>query len=698
MSGFNQAAANAVKRHMDKVTGVMPTLILIALWCVVEMVPMVKFSSMVALVAMTGGFGGNPVAAFNHIRYFWSCLFAMSEVLLRAQLRVIKESPYYAIMMDSSTDIAGDDHVLIYIQYLLPNFAVATEYLCTIKVPNKTAASVYRGLMAVIETLGLSPQKLVAFASDGGSEYMGSQNGVGAQLKLLVCYLIHTHCVAHRAALAMADQVAHEIGDVLFGLSDIESVLRDVHALFGHSSKRQAEWRRFCTYTCPGVVTRFKFPMFNATRWMSRFDCVVVLTDDLPVLIKYLEKRGGDWAKGQAMLDRLRNPDLVAALMAARDILAHVQAFNAKMQKDGLLIHTVRQEVDALCDVLGSLVTGTGDARSYNSDEMRHSHNFFASYRKGKWTYKGGKRVGLADPDVKINMAAWYAFVQGLSQGIISSVRDRFPDGRLSKPWRIFDVSEYVGLPRGVLGRHFNGEFISLVGHFNNAKSPQKLWPELATTEGAAKLLEEFQAYKEIMWAQVKRFPFLSTQEAWAMIAKQHMPTLPHIIALAAIMFVIPVQTATVERGFSLHRVFKHRLTNRMRLITLDSLMRVKMLAPELCEFDLEAALAVVTECGGMRSGSHPLTIGQLFKAVCDLELPYTMADGVDLEGDEDALNWPSDDDSSDSDFEPAESDGEESSDDSMSVADSEGEVQAAVAAEMDSMRQMQEAMGLSTE
>ena len=44
----------------------------------------------------------------------------------------------------------------------------------------------------------------VAFVTDSGSEYSGTQNGVGKRLKdTYVDYLIHTHCVAHRAALVM---------------------------------------------------------------------------------------------------------------------------------------------------------------------------------------------------------------------------------------------------------------------------------------------------------------------------------------------------------------------------------------------------------------------------------------------------------------------------------------------------------------
>jgi hypothetical protein len=56
--------------------------------------------------------------------------------------------------------------------------------------------------------------------------------------------------------------------------------------------------------------------------------------------------------------------------------------------------------------------------------------------------------------------------------------------------------------------------------------------------------------------------------------------SLPHIFSLLCVMLTMPIQTATVERGFSTHRVIKDRLSNRMGIKMLDSKMRVRMLMP----------------------------------------------------------------------------------------------------------------------
>jgi hypothetical protein len=61
------------------------------------------------------------------------------------------------------------------------------------------------------------------------------------------------------------------------------------------------------------------------------------------------------------------------------------------------------------------------------------------------------------------------------------------------------------------------------------------------------------------------------------------------MLPFAEAMFCVPVETTCVERGFSEHRVIKHRLTNRLRVVTVDSLMRVSILASSVESFDYAA-------------------------------------------------------------------------------------------------------------
>ena len=63
----------------------------------------------------------------------------------------------------------------------------------------------------------------------------------------------------------------------------------------------------------------------------------------------------------------------------------------------------------------------------------------------------------------------------------------------------------------------------------------------------------------------------------------------PDITDLMQIMFVIPAQTAVVERGSSMHKIIKNRPKKRVRIMTLDPLLRVQMLC-SMKKLDVDAA------------------------------------------------------------------------------------------------------------
>ena len=108
--------------------------------------------------------------------------------------------------------------------------------------------------------------------------------------------------------------------------------------------------------------------------------------------------------------------------------------------------------------------------------------------------------------------------------------------------------------------------------------------------EFMAVLDDEFMKCKRIMrkmivdWGDNQYNKKAGVADMWAGYlqteSKKLQTSLPHIFSLLCVMLTMPIQTATVERGFSTHRVIKDRLSNRMGIKMLDSKMRVRMLMP----------------------------------------------------------------------------------------------------------------------
>ena len=58
-------------------------------------------------------------------------------------------------MVDGSTDVATEDHLLIYIKYLLPgSLEAVTQYLCTVRLKTATAECTYAVILKALEVRG----------------------------------------------------------------------------------------------------------------------------------------------------------------------------------------------------------------------------------------------------------------------------------------------------------------------------------------------------------------------------------------------------------------------------------------------------------------------------------------------------------------------------------------------------------------
>jgi len=192
-------------------------------------------------------------------RYFWSALFSCSEVLLQKQVERIKASSSFALLINSSTDVSTEDHLLIYVRYLHPDTLVATtEYLTCVKLLATTADAITTVLLGVMTALGLDVQRMAGFCSNGAAIMASVKSGVVARLKAVNPRIVAIRCVAHHTVLIMSD-TANSSPE----LQAVDSELRKVHNLFNHSSKQQSQWEAFAK----GYgITQLRFPIFNATR------------------------------------------------------------------------------------------------------------------------------------------------------------------------------------------------------------------------------------------------------------------------------------------------------------------------------------------------------------------------------------------------------------------------------------------------
>lgn len=565
--------------------------------------------------------------SYNHHRYFSSGLLSISEVLLSDQLQDIQRSPWYSLLADSSSDVSGEDHMLVYCRYLDPgNCTPVTRYLCTVYMPVKTGEATHLTLIAVMESLGLDPAKLVEFCSDGDSSFTGCNAGVTARFKRRLVkegevvyampWLVAVHCCAHKTALVA--------GDVAKGcpeLKAIDSLLREVHGLFSHSSGKLQHWKR---YALANNITCTVFPCFVVTRWFSRGACIKTLTDNWSVLVVYLsryeaavaEKTADTWKVGSNVLAKLKDRKLMSLLFSLRDLMVPLDGLSKKFQAtDALLPHKVKGLVDAAIDSLKASKTEQGSHFTKWNAQINQAY---------VWASGSKYPIQLTRSDVAFDPVAFAVkFVDACLKGL----EKRFAEKDLLHDFHIFDPVTYRNMDSKNVKKFGRAPLKRLLDRFCGKGSLFPVRPE--AVEGI--IDQEFLKLKQKMVALMssKESKGVTMSSVWSDICYDHALVFPHLIKLVHVSFCIPVETACVERGFSLHRVTKDRLRNRLMIATVDALLRVKFLG-SVAAFDFQSATVHLRKQDSERIAANMfLAVNQIvipgFDAGFDVEDDFTM-------------------------------------------------------------------------
>jgi len=103
-------------------------------------------------------------------------------------------------------------------------------------------------------------KKLVCVGADGASVMEGQRNGLCVRLQLSAApYMLSIHCMAHRMNLAF------KIVSKFPLVSNVEYLVREVHAYFCRSPKRFLEFQKFVE----GITDGKKLLKDVDTRWIS---------------------------------------------------------------------------------------------------------------------------------------------------------------------------------------------------------------------------------------------------------------------------------------------------------------------------------------------------------------------------------------------------------------------------------------------
>lgn len=239
----------------------------------------------------------------------------MAEDIKKQVVDAVKQSPFFAIQLDESTDVAQCSQLLVFVRYI-QNETIQDEMLFSTELTTTTkAVDVMAAVSEFFAEHELVWEKLISVCTDGAPAMLGSRSGFIQLVKEKQPNITAIHCFIHRQALA-AKTLPSELNDVL------KLCIKVVNFI-----KRSALNTRLFKTFCEDLGTEHKTLLFHTeVRWLSKGNMLARLFELRDEVILFLENQRSE------LCNEFKSPGVQVALAYLSDIFDSLNSLNLKLQ------------------------------------------------------------------------------------------------------------------------------------------------------------------------------------------------------------------------------------------------------------------------------------------------------------------------------------------------------------------------------
>lgn len=242
----------------------------------------------------------------------------------------IRESPYFSIQIDESTDVANCAQLMTYVRYIR-ELNVQEEFLfCHSLTAHTTAEEIFKALNDFIEDNSIDWKRCCGICSDGARAMTGRHSGLVKRVQDVAPTAVWSHCIIHRQALA-AKKMPEELRAVLGEAVKIVNLI-----------KSRALNARLFSILCDEMGAHFRQLLLHSeVRWLSRGKVLTRLCDLREEVLLFLAQINSPLVK------HMEDMNWVARLAYLSDIFERINVLNTSLQGKDCHVFLVRDKIFA---------------------------------------------------------------------------------------------------------------------------------------------------------------------------------------------------------------------------------------------------------------------------------------------------------------------------------------------------------------
>ena len=411
--------------------------------------------------------------------------------------------------------------------------------------------------------MGLIIEDIVGFGCDNAKVNTGAHNGLISPFQKSSPFMIGNGCFGHLFALTNKHSF-----EELNHLNDFDLLIKKGYKYFSKRPKKLIDLQNW--YKVKGLKFHKLLNIFDV-RWLSRGNSVNSFRRNLPAVLDTLLSTSKDVAEDKKNRNKALNLyqefttfENLFLIYSLCDILDLCCRFSKTFQSDEHQLYskneTIQDLIKCLTDgYLGESVNGIYFQEFQSllleikagKNEKFKDHN--AEFKK--WVSEGILQTQRENKMIKV--------LRALSQNIIENLKKYFPDsGFIHDTW-IFDIESFLKKHNqdSNVQSYGNSEILRLSEHYGEIKKQESrgigstYLPPLINSE---KVIQEWPYFKLMLLNNFENDGKSKNKDYWKHIFRTQGGNFPQILKLAQLIFLIPSNSCSCERGklfISLHKV-----------------------------------------------------------------------------------------------------------------------------------------------